>query len=265
MYRILTLLLFQLIGFIPTWALAGVNLSELQSKIESCKERESKIVIIVPNKYELGEQAVADEIVASAYQQLREKCPPSPRTQGAIALLYQKRISPWSEVYCTFTGLNPPACQSDAANRLASTRQQQEQQKRHAEEKSRQEAAAKREKESADRKVQVLADKFNANWIPWNSVKANPFAFEGQSFLANTQFSRMLSADTALFTGGLVVVGVPRTAFVEPKEVVLVGRVIDSDPAKNPPGIQGNSVRMKYLGHEFCSKANCRDFGTITK
>ncbi len=79
----------------------------------------------------------------------------------------------------------------------------------------------------------------------------------------------MLTADTALFADNMfssavvVAIGVPRTAFVNKKPVVLVGKVIDSDPSKNPPGVMGRVLRMKYLGHEFCTKDDCQDFGLI--
>ena len=114
----------------------------------------------------------------------------------------------------------------------------------------------------ADAKAQRLVDKHHANgWIPWAQVSANVYAHEGKVYLVPTRFYRMVSADTAQFGDGVLtkavlVVGVPTTAFVEEKAVVVVGKM---KPSKEEGG--GLSLRMQYLGHEFCVQASCDDFG----
>lgn len=119
-------------------------------------------------------------------------------------------------------------------------------------------------KAAKDAKAQALADKYRVDgWIPWTSVTANAYAHEGKVYMIKTVFERMLSPDSAQFGDGMIsqavlITGVPKTAFTERKDVVVVGRVLEPD--KNV-----RALKFKYVGHEFCRERSCSEFGSIDK
>jgi hypothetical protein len=123
-------------------------------------------------------------------------------------------------------------------------------------------------KQAAAAKAQRVADRYRADgWIPWSKVNANQFAYDGKVLMVLTTFERMLTSDTAqfgdpLFAQPVVALGVPRTTFTEQRHLILVGRLTTSSDERSSQsaGMGIPVIRMRYIGHEFCSETKCTDF-----
>jgi len=144
-------------------------------------------------------------------------------------------------------------------------RRRAEMEKRQRQEANQKAAAAVSARSS---KTMSLADRYGARdgWIPWDQVSANAFAHEGKVYLVNTKFQRMIARDAGLFGDALapdvIVMGLPSTAFtLSGKWVVLVAKVMEPDTTRSNASGRAQFLRLKYLGHEFCTVSGCDDFG----
>lgn len=125
-----------------------------------------------------------------------------------------------------------------------------------------QERARQLAERQADQRLQAFATRHGVThgWVNWRSFKANPFAAEGQILLFNVELKSMVTATEGLFTNCLFV-DIPRNAIVEPRPVVIAGKVLGVTKAKVGP-YEMQVPKIKYIGHEFCGRKDCKDIGT---
>ena len=147
-------------------------------------------------------------------------------------------------------------------NRPLKARLRAEAEKRSAEEQARREAQQRAEqtrlaKEQADREA-ARQNRWNEfvrrygiqEMVDANALTVNPFAYQGKTVAVHTQFERMVSPDTGLFAGNIMVTGLPRDLFKAQNIVVLVGRVM---------GISGQVPQLKFVAVHLCRDYGCSD------
>ena len=145
---------------------------------------------------------------------------------------------------------------------------QEEEQRRRFEEQRLREAEERRKKEAEAQKqlvqkVQAFADKHGVNggWVHWQRLRANPFAYEGKVLMFDVKFERMITPTSGIFgeymLNNIVVTDIPRGSFVEPRPVLLAGKVTGFSTMKND---WGGVPQVKYVGHTFCQLALCADY-----
>lgn len=87
--------------------------------------------------------------------------------------------------------------------------------------------------------------------IDANSLRVNPFVYQGKTVAIHTNFERMVSPDTGLFAdGNIMVSGLPRDLFRARNIVVLVGRVT---------GTTQGVPQLKFIGVHLCKDYGCSD------
>ncbi|MBI3775203.1 MAG: hypothetical protein HY273_06565 [Gammaproteobacteria bacterium] len=92
-----------------------------------------------------------------------------------------------------------------------------------------------------------------------NTLKTNPFVYEGKTIAVELDFSEMLTADRGLFDG-VVVSGLPGNLFtVKGTTVVLAGKVLGKTPVKTPFGGEVSAPHLKFIGVHVCEANRCSD------
>lgn len=218
----------------------------------------------VRDKSTFLDDASVGRFVQETRQAAESACKGRSKT-GRVAIRIDGSLAFWAvcvaDGTCTVT--------NNGAKADAAANMQRQAQQRVAEDVRRQAALQDQQrKQAATAKAQRLADQYRADgWIPWAKVNANQFAYDGKVLMVITTFERMLTSDTAqfgdpLFAQPVVAAGVPRTAFTEQRHVILVGRITTSsdERASQIAGIGIPVIRMRYIGHEFCSESRCTDF-----
>ena len=287
-------------GIQTEWHFIGLGHSNARYLTDKCdlltmglrKELPRQLVLVFPNETDLSSRSVVESLIGPAIERFRDGCNIAEVKKRTLSLSPTKvHATVWlgrqdqksqigsmdssnAWVRCT-TNLDAGAqlCDVEYFNGLEFQKQQAAAQKAAQERvaadlRAQQQASLQQQQAEAranaanDLKAQALADKFRVDgWIPWPAVTANPYAHEGKVYMLNTVFERMVSPDTAQFGDGMLrqailVTGVPKTSFTEQKSVVVVGRVVEPDR-------NGQTLRFKYLGHEFCVTQRCSDFGSV--
>jgi len=96
-------------------------------------------------------------------------------------------------------------------------------------------------------------------WPGSATVVANPFAYKGQVVAFPARFDRMLSENEALFSGELIVTGVPTTQFRGGENLILA--VMDRG-IRTVKGAMGEASvpDLQYMGVYVCKLGGCADF-----
>ena len=119
---------------------------------------------------------------------------------------------------------------------------------------------------AADRKAQAFADKHSVRgWLKYESLRANPFALEGQVYMFSSKLYEMKKATEGLFAGDIYIVDIPRGTFVDKSEFIIAGKVEGTSLVRTPLGTEAQFPKIKYLGSEKCSMSQCQDFGAIRR
>jgi hypothetical protein len=111
---------------------------------------------------------------------------------------------------------------------------------------------------SSERRAAFLS-RFGANEVTdLIALYTNPFAYEGKAIALNVSFDGMSSATEAHFRqlsgvdlgamGAIVAIGVPRSAFKNGANAVLIGKVVGK--AELPLGL--TALKLKYVAAKLC-------------
>lgn len=113
-------------------------------------------------------------------------------------------------------------------------------------------------KRSLDQKAQAFADKYGATggWVKWERLKSNPFSYQDQILLFNTDFSSMITPTSGIFEN-IVVSDIPKNAFTHRVTVMLAGKVLGTTNVKNKFGGEVSIPHVRYLGHMVCPNSDC--------
>jgi hypothetical protein len=108
---------------------------------------------------------------------------------------------------------------------------------------------------------------------------ANPFTAEGNVYLFNTDFTRMITPTSGIFSNKIVVSDIPRNTFTAPVTpraaplgsfpgdpfatpvtVILAGKVLGTTNIKNQFGGDVSVPHVKYLGRIACNDSGCDNY-----
>lgn len=239
---------------------------------------EVNVDVIVPKTYDLADRKIADEVVSAAYTKVLEECPPPRGTK-----LRRGRMTVNEEGYgegdrrCFFTEKKidcPDYLYRAPSRRRAEQQRAAELAQRHAAEEQQRQSQLET-KAPLDEKTQAFADKHGVDrgWIDgylgWKRLHANPFSYEGGTFLFRVKLERMISPTSGIFDGFtpsayMIVTGLPRDTFLDPKAVLLAAKVTGASEIKTFFGGTMQVPQATYVGHVFCESEKCKDYaGTL--
>lgn len=244
--------------------------------------------VVARQDVDLANDAVINALIQKTLADYRRECPSQWNGLGGFTIraYYQSNESGFTPDLQMVVNKNGAVtawnyrtaiAQRDA--RIEQERQaqvQREMQARQNAEMQRQQAIQR----NADQTLQAFASRYGAvAWINWKSLMANPFAAEGKVYLFNTDFTRMITPTSGIFSDQIVVSDIPKSTFTAPVTpraaslgsfprdpfaaqvtIILAGKVIGTTNIKNQFGGDISVPHVKYLGHIACNDSGCDSY-----
>jgi hypothetical protein len=118
-------------------------------------------------------------------------------------------------------------------------------------------------KEEAFKKQKEFVDRTGLKeWIFWNKLVANPFAYEGKTIGLLADFAEMRTATEGYFVMNenvLVASKIPKGKFTNNARVVLAGKVIGNIQAELPLIGKRMVPHLNFVDAYFCKDQRCSD------